>query len=609
MATISETELQKRLHKLEYGSSTSSPLIKRVDDQYEYTRDYVYVAYASNLTNLDVTTGGIPSQTDAVDFQYSPYTTGGALLSYMGHFISRSIHPSGDPTDYTWESTAGNTGFIASERQYSTSTDLKVNIGDPQTKPLLWATLTAVEAVPSTAIWLAERHQLNYVYSSWDVTPISNYVSTTFLTTGAVTADKIGANEVSAGKINVDDKIELGNVNDSGVYYNKTTLNDASAGLFLGTDTSGSNTIAGLNIGNLLSYIKMTSEVGTGGTSEVVLANTKFLATAGADVTQTYKSVGTRTLDISGLGAGAVIEFSVWGSGGGGSSNGGTTGTSGDGDDPLVTYGYADGSAGAAATLKVINSSSGTSTIATSAGGAGGTGNTGSATAGSGGDATGTPDPSPNANGGNGGAGETSATAPIFNMNGGNGGTAAVATVGTVAASSEYTTVTGDTTLQIVIGAGGAGGLGDSVQGGAARSGFTGGVGYVEFSISTGGGSTEVFSIDTDVITADVDIVVNGNITADEVIDRSDRRLKSDITPIGHALEIVNELQGVMYTKKSTGRRESGVIAQDVREVFPFVVSEGDDGYLSVAYGRMVGLLIEAVKDLSKQVDELKKGD
>ena len=64
-----------------------------------------------------------------------------------------------------------------------------------------------------------------------------------------------------------------------------------------------------------------------------------------------------------------------------------------------------------------------------------------------------------------------------------------------------------------------------------------------------------------------------------------------------------------MYTKKSTGRRESGVIAQDVREVFPFVVSEGDDGYLSVAYGRMVGLLIEAVKDLSKQVDELKKGD
>ena len=605
MATISETELQKRLHKLEYNSSTSSPLVQRVGDQYEYTRDYVYVAYASSLTSLG-NDGKIANQSDATGFQYSPYTTGGVLLTYMGHFISRSVHPSGDPTDYIWESTAGNTGFIASERQYSTSTDLKINIGDPQTKPLLWATLTAVEAVPSTAIWLAERHQLNYVYSSWDVTPISNYVSTTFLTTGAVTADKIGANEVKAGKIDVDDKIQLGNVNDSGVYYNKTTLNDASAGLFLGTDTTGSNTIAGLHIGNLLSYIKMTSEVGTGGVSEVTLANTKFLATAGANVTQTYKSVGTRTLDISGLAVGTSIPYKIWGAGGGGASNGGTTGTSGDANDPLVTYTYSSGSAGTDSTIKRINNSTGsdvTSLIGTGTGGAGGTGNTGSATAGTGGDATGTPDPSPNSNGGNGGAGETSATAPVFTMNGGNGGTAAVVLTGT------YTTVAGDITLQVDIGAGGAGGLGDTAQGAAARSGYTGGVGYTEFSISSGGGSTEVFSIDTDVITADVDIVVNGNITADEVIDRSDRRLKSDIVPIKGALETVKRLQGVMYTKNSTGRRESGVVAQDVQKAFPFVVSEADDGYLSVAYGRLVGLLIEAVKDLTKQVDELKKGD
>ncbi len=64
-----------------------------------------------------------------------------------------------------------------------------------------------------------------------------------------------------------------------------------------------------------------------------------------------------------------------------------------------------------------------------------------------------------------------------------------------------------------------------------------------------------------------------------------------------------------MYTKNSTGRREAGVVAQDVQKACPFVVSEADDGYLSVAYGRLVGLLIEAVKDLTKQVDELKKGD
>jgi hypothetical protein len=623
MATISETELQKRLHKLEYGSSTSSPLVHRVDGVYEYTRDYVYVAYASDIqlgtcslsqhTNQvdcegnsgtweEYPVGVIQNQSEATDFQYSPYTTGGNLLSWMGHFVSRSVHPSGDPVDYIWESTAGNTGFTT-ERQYSTSTDLKLNIGDPQTEPSLWTTLTAVESIPSTAVWLAERHQLNYVYSGWEVTPISNYVSATFLTTGSVTADAILANQVKASKIDVDDKIQLGNVNDSGVYYNKTSLGDASAGLFLGTDTSGSNTIAGLHIGNLLSYIKLTSEVGTGGESEVTLANTKFLATAGADVTQTYKSVGTRTLDISGLTVGTDVTYKIWGAGGGGGSNGGTTGTASDANDPLVTYSYTNGSVGEDSTIKVINSSSGTSTIDTGTGGAGGTGNTGSATAGSGGDATGTPDPSPNANGGNGGAGESSATAPVFNMNGGNGGAAAVVCTGT------YTTIAGDITLQVDIGAGGEGGAGDTAQGGAARGGFAGGSGYIEFSIDLGGAASEVFKIETDAVTSYVDVVVNGNVTADEVIDRSDVRLKTDISPIRNALEIVKDLEGVVYTRKDSGKRETGVIAQDVEEVFPFVVSENSDGYLGVAYGRMVGLLIEAVKDLSEQVEELKRGD
>jgi hypothetical protein len=604
MAKISETELQRRLSKLEYKSSTSKPLVERVGDQYEYTRDFVHVAYASALSGLS--NGEITNQEDATGFQYSPYTTAGALLTYMGHFVSRSITPSGDPTDYTWESTAGNTGFIAAERQYSTSTDLKINIGDPQTNSSAWTALGASAAVPSTAIWLAERHQLNYVYSNWEVTPVSNYVSATFLTTGAVTADKILANAVTAGKINVDGKIELGSADDSGVYYNKTSLGDASAGLFLGTDTSGSNTVAGLHIGNLLSYIKMTSEVGSGGASEVTLANTKFLATAGADVTQTYKSVGTRTLDISGLDVGTDVTYKIWGAGGGGGSNGGTTGTASDTNDPLVTYNYTDGDDGEDSTIKRINNSTGsnvTSLIDTGDGGAGGTGNTGSASAGAGGNATGTPDPSPSADGGNGGAGETAVSAPVFTMRGGNGGAAAVVCTGT------YTTIANDITLEIEIGAGGEGGVGHTAQGGAARGGFAGGSGYIEFSIDLGGAASEVFKIETDAVTSYVDLVVNGNVTADEVIDRSDLRLKTDISPIRNALEMVKDLEGVIYTRKDSGKRETGVIAQDVEEVFPYVVSETSDGYLGVAYGRMVGLLIEAVKELSEQVEELKRGD
>jgi hypothetical protein len=153
MATISETELQRRLHKLEYNSTTSKAFVKRVGDTYEYTRDFVHVAYASALSGLS--NGEITNQEDATGFQYSPYTTAGALLTYMGHFVSRSVIPSGDPTDYTWESTAGNTGFISAERQYSISTDLKINIGDPQTNASVWTALGSSDAVPSTAVWLA----------------------------------------------------------------------------------------------------------------------------------------------------------------------------------------------------------------------------------------------------------------------------------------------------------------------------------------------------------------------------------------------------------------------------------------------------------------------
>jgi hypothetical protein len=53
-------------------------------------------------------------------------------------------------------------------------------------------------------------------------------------------------------------------------------------------------------------------------------------------------------------------------------------------------------------------------------------------------------------------------------------------------------------------------------------------------------------------------------------------------------------------------RRHAGVIAQNVRDVLPEAVHEHADGTLSVAYGNLVGLLIEAIKDQQKQIDELK---
>jgi len=101
---------------------------------------------------------------------------------------------------------------------------------------------------------------------------------------------------------------------------------------------------------------------------------------------------------------------------------------------------------------------------------------------------------------------------------------------------------------------------------------------------------------------------VTGNITASNNITAfSDKRLKSNITTITGALDIVNQMRGVKFDKD--GQRGLGVIAQEVQQLIPEVVFEGTDENktLSVAYGNIVGLLIEAIKELKAEIDELKK--
>jgi hypothetical protein len=82
----------------------------------------------------------------------------------------------------------------------------------------------------------------------------------------------------------------------------------------------------------------------------------------------------------------------------------------------------------------------------------------------------------------------------------------------------------------------------------------------------------------------------------------SDLNLKENISTINSALDKTNRLRGVYFTKKadSTGRREVGVIAQEVEKVFPEVVM-GGEGKKTVAYANLCGVLIEAVKELSRE--------
>ena len=96
----------------------------------------------------------------------------------------------------------------------------------------------------------------------------------------------------------------------------------------------------------------------------------------------------------------------------------------------------------------------------------------------------------------------------------------------------------------------------------------------------------------------------NGNIDIDGTLTQgSDLRLKSDIKTIDGSK--VFDMRGVSFTK--SGKKGAGVIAQELQEVAPELVKENEDGMLSVAYGDIVGYLIEAVKDLKAEIEQLKK--
>jgi hypothetical protein len=110
----------------------------------------------------------------------------------------------------------------------------------------------------------------------------------------------------------------------------------------------------------------------------------------------------------------------------------------------------------------------------------------------------------------------------------------------------------------------------------------------------------------------------SGNLTAvGNVTAYSDARLKTDISTINDALGICGKLRGVSYKWLKDGSAGIGVIAQEVEEVIPEVVltnTETDPAtgteveVKSVDYGKIVGVLINAINELKAEVDELKGG-
>jgi len=124
-----------------------------------------------------------------------------------------------------------------------------------------------------------------------------------------------------------------------------------------------------------------------------------------------------------------------------------------------------------------------------------------------------------------------------------------------------------------------------------------------------GSANQVLYKNSSNIATTSANLQFNGtNLTcAGTVTANSDERLKENVETISDALEKVKQLRGVEYDHKNTGDHCLGVIAQEIEKVVPDVVYEDAHGIKSVAYQNIVALLIEAVKDQQKEIEELKR--
>lgn len=98
----------------------------------------------------------------------------------------------------------------------------------------------------------------------------------------------------------------------------------------------------------------------------------------------------------------------------------------------------------------------------------------------------------------------------------------------------------------------------------------------------------------------------NGNMTAQNFFSVSDQRFKKNISTISDAGSMLKQIRGVRFDWRKDGSSDIGVIAQEVFEVIPeAIVSSMNGSMLTVAYNKIIPLLIETIKDLQMRVEVL----
>jgi hypothetical protein len=121
-------------------------------------------------------------------------------------------------------------------------------------------------------------------------------------------------------------------------------------------------------------------------------------------------------------------------------------------------------------------------------------------------------------------------------------------------------------------------------------------------------GNTTLGNASTDTTTVNGNLYVTQDIYA--FYTASDKNWKDNVVPIQNALDKVISISGNTFDwneKAPQSGKDVGVIAQEIQKILPEAVSEREDGHLSVSYQKLVPLLVEAIKELKQEIDDLKK--
>jgi hypothetical protein len=102
-------------------------------------------------------------------------------------------------------------------------------------------------------------------------------------------------------------------------------------------------------------------------------------------------------------------------------------------------------------------------------------------------------------------------------------------------------------------------------------------------------------------------LYISGNCYATQFYVPSDIRLKNDIQPLDNTLEKIMKLRGVTfkYNNDVSGKKQIGFIAQELEEIFPELVTTGEDGFKGVSYSNVTAVLLEGIKQQQKQIEDL----